>query len=235
MFAYRETCDVGPGATRVEVAFTDASLDLQHRPEKRDGFAASLAALEAEAGLTFARLNQVHGDGVVEVREPWAAGPTDDVPEGDALVTAGRGIGLMIRVADCVPIVLADPVAGVIGAVHAGRQGVALDVTTRAVERMRALGARDIRAWVGPHVCGGCYEVPAAMRSEVAALVPATYAATRWGTPALDLGAGVTAQLAKAGIEAIQVGRCTLEDDALHSYRRDAAGAGRIAGLVWQS
>jgi YfiH family protein len=139
----------------------------------------------------------------------------------------------MIRVADCVPVLLADVQAGVVGAAHAGRQGVALDIVGRTVERMRALGADRITAWVGPHVCGRCYEVPEQMRDEVAALVPATRAQTTWGTPSLDLGAGVLAQLGAAGVEAVAVERCTLEDPALHSYRRDGAASGRIAGLVW--
>jgi hypothetical protein len=98
---------------------------------------------------------------------------------------------------------------------------------------MRSLGAGEIRAWIGPHVCGRCYEVPAEMRAEVAKTVPATYAETSWGTPALDLGAGVEAQLAAAGVPAERVPGCTLEDDRFHSYRRDGAAAGRIAGLVW--
>lgn len=225
MFAFRESVCFDPApadAGRVEVAFTDASLDV-----RRDD---ALAALQEEAGVPFARLHQVHGDVVV-----LADGPSDSVPTADGQVTAQRGFGLMVRVADCVPVVLADPLTGVIGAAHAGRRGVELDVVTRTVERMRALGARDVRAWIGPHVCGRCYEVPATMRDEVAARVPATYAETSWGTPALDLGAGVGAQLAAAGVPATVVAGCTLEDPTFHSYRRDGDAAGRFAGLVWLS
>jgi len=239
MFAFRDTCDLDPGGPRVEVAFTDGSLDLQWGPDKEAGFAAALASVETAGGVTFARLHQVHGDAVVEVTEPWAAGPRDEVPMADALVSGRRGVGLMIRVADCVPVLLADPARGVVGAAHAGRKGVQIDVVTRTVERMRALGAGSadgaIRAWIGPHVCGRCYEVPDAMRAEVAASVPAAYAETSWGTPALDLGAAVRAQLVAAGVTVTGVDRCTLEDAALHSYRRDGAGSGRLAGLVWLS
>jgi copper oxidase (laccase) domain-containing protein len=73
------------------------------------------------------------------------------------------------------------------------------------------------------------------MRAEVAAQVPQTYAVTRWGTPSLDLGAGVRAQLDELGVGVTEVGRCTLEDLRLHSHRRDGADAGRMAGLVWMS
>lgn len=233
MFAFRDSCALGPApgdGARVEVAFTDASLDLQGNSE---GFAASLAAVVEATGVPFARLTQVHGDTVVRVVDDPPAGPSDDVPSADALVTTRRGIGLMVRVADCVPVLLADPVVGVIGAVHAGRLGLALDIVGRAVGEMRDLGAVDVRAWVGPHVCGRCYEVPAEMRADVAARVPAAWAETSWGTPALDLGAGVASQLERHGVAAEHVNRCTLEDDQLHSHRRDADRAGRIAGLVW--
>jgi copper oxidase (laccase) domain-containing protein len=141
----------------------------------------------------------------------------------------------MVRVADCVPVLLADPIAGVVGAVHSGRPGLALGVAVRAVERMRDAGAGRLVAWVGPHVCGGCYEVPEQLRAEVAARVPAAYAETTWGTPALDIGAGVRAQLEAVDVEVVLAGGCTREDPALHSYRRDGAAAGRLAGLVWMS
>ena len=235
MFAFRDTCDLGPGSPRVEVAFTDASLDLQ---AFQPGFPAALARVVEVAGVPFARLHQVHGDDVLEVVDAAVPAAAEQTPIADALVTVRRDVGLMIRVADCVPIVLADPAAGVIGAVHAGRKGVALDIVGRTTERMRALGATDLRAWVGPHVCGRCYEVPVELREEVAALVPQAYAETSWGTPSLDLGAGVLAQLVAAGVPATRtehVGRCTLEDEGLHSHRRSGEKAGRLAGLVWFS
>jgi YfiH family protein len=232
VFAFRETHDLDPdpaaGGRRVEVAFTDTSLDLQ----EGEGVTAALAVLGAELDVAFARVSQVHGDDVVVVDGATELGG-GAVGVADGVVTRERRTALVIRVADCVPVLLADPAAGVVGAAHAGRLGVELDVVTRTVERMRALGATDVRAWVGPHICGGCYEVPAGMRDEVAAAVPQTYAETTWGTPALDLGAGVTAQLTAAGVDVTVVPGCTREDHGLHSYRRDGAGAGRFAGLVW--
>lgn len=226
MYFFRESTDLDPDSARgarVEVAFTDAALDLREGEE----LTATLAALGADLDVELARSCQVHGDDVVTVEDPTA------VPEADALVTTRRRTALVVRVADCVPVLLADPAAGVVGAAHAGRRGVELDVVTRTVERMRALGARDVRAWIGPHVCGGCYEVPEAMRAEVAERVPPTYAETTWGTPSLDLGAGVAAQLAAAGVEVAVVPGCTREDARLHSHRRDGAASGRFAGLVW--
>ena len=118
------------------------------------------------------------------------------------------------------------------GAVHSGRAGTVASVATAAVERMRELGADEVRAWVGPHVCGSCYEVPATMRDEVAALVPGGGATTSWGTRALDLGAGVRTQLEGVGVAVEQLGACTLEDESTWSHRRDPR-SGRLAGVVW--
>lgn len=234
MFSFRESLDLGPvpadGGHRVEIAFTDATVDLR---EDRAALADSLAAVGAATGVGFARLDQVHGAEVLEAADAPVASPGSRLPVADALVSHRPGAGLMIRVADCVPVLLADPDAGVIGAAHAGRRGVVLGVVPRTVERMRALGADRITAWIGPHICGRCYEVPAAMRDEISAAVPATHTLTSWGTPALDLGAGVAAQLDEAGVGHVAVGGCTREDQALHSHRRDGSASGRLAGLVW--
>ena len=102
---------------------------------------------------------------------------------------------------------------------------------------MRDLGADPARihAWIGPHVCGRCYEVPASMRDDVDAVVPGTATETSWGTPAVDLGAGVRSQLSTVGLETASVeliDRCTREDPDLYSHRRDGASSGRLAGLV---
>ncbi|NYV75166.1 laccase domain-containing protein, partial [Streptomyces sp. UH6] len=90
-----------------------------------------------------------------------------------------------------------------------------------------------IVARTGPSVCGRCYEVPERMRAEVAAVEPAAYAETSWGTPAVDVAAGVHAQLERLGVR--DVGRspvCTMESHDHFSYRRDRA-TGRLAGYVW--
>lgn len=180
-------------------------------------------------------LRQVHGAEVHVLDKSWSgAGAHPHQPlVGDGLVTDQRGVVLMVRVADCVPVLLADPAAGVVGAAHAGRQGMVARVVPRTVAAMRSLGARQIEAWIGPHVCGACYEVPADMREEVAREVPQSWAETSWGTPSVDVGAGVRAQLAEDDVAVAEVGRCTLEDEDLFSYRRQGAQSGRMAGLVW--
>ncbi|MGC5168271.1 polyphenol oxidase family protein [Luteimicrobium sp. DT211] len=202
---------------------------------------ANRVAVAATFGAPLSFMTQVHGRDVIVVdddagRAGAAAGPSDSLGEADALV-GPSGRALAVLVADCVPVLLADPARGLVGCAHAGRNGVAQDVVGAAVDALVGLGARPeaLRAVVGPSVCGACYEVPEAMRADVAARVPATWSRTRAGTPALDLPAGVAAQLAAAGVGQIEVlGVCTLEDERFFSHRRDGreAPTGRFAGVV---
>nr|WP_107907049.1 peptidoglycan editing factor PgeF [Streptomyces chartreusis] len=177
-------------------------------------------------------MNQVHGSDVTVVDGPWRDRP---VPEVDAIVTARRGLALAVLTADCVPVLLADPVAGIVAAAHAGRPGMIAGVVPAALRAMTELGADPARivARTGPAVCGRCYEVPDAMRAEVAADEPTAYAETSWGTPAVDVAAGVHAQLARLGVhDRAQSPVCTLESGDHFSYRRDRT-TGRLAGYVW--
>ncbi|MFJ5259154.1 peptidoglycan editing factor PgeF [Streptomyces sp. NPDC088387] len=177
-------------------------------------------------------MNQVHGNDVVRVDGPWSDGP---VPEVDGLVTATRGLALAVLTADCVPVLLADPVAGVVGAAHAGRPGMIAGVVPATLRAMTALGAVADRIVVrtGPAVCGRCYEVPEEMRADVAVHEPAAHAVTSWGTPAVDVAAGVHAQLDRLGVrDREQSPVCTLESGDHFSYRRDRT-TGRLAGYVW--
>jgi hypothetical protein len=176
-------------------------------------------------------MSQVHGSRVAVVDGPQD-GP---MPETDALVTSRPGLVLCVLAADCVPVLLADPVAGVVAAVHAGREGVRKGVVPATLSAMASLGARarHVTALLGPAVCGSCYEVPGPMQAEVARIVPAAAVRTRAGSPGLDLRAGLAELLTRAGIpEVVQDPRCTVEDRHLFSHRRDGV-TGRQAGLVW--
>lgn len=225
-FLFVDTVPVRAGT--VSVAFTDRRLDLGDLAPDAVR-AAGLAELAGATGATPYLMHQVHGVDVHLVEAP--AEPT---PDADALLTDRTGIALLARAADCVPVLLVAD-SGLVGAVHAGREGVRRGVVSAAVERMRAFGVAGVRGWIGPHICGRCYEVPAEMRAEVAAAVPASWSETSWGTSALDLGAGVRAQLEAAEVSVTEVGGCTREDDRLHSHRRDGSAAGRLAGVVWRA
>jgi len=192
-------------------------------------------------GAPLVFVSQVHADGVVHIGSdlPAPGGSRAEAatpPEADAIVTDLVGTALAVTVADCVPVLMADPDRRLVAAVHAGRAGILAGVVERAVDRLRRLGALELRAVVGPCVCEGCYEVPAAMREEVCARVPAAHGRTRQGTPSLDLRAAVGAHLEEAGVTRVEhVRRCTMEDDAFYSHRRATrAGTttGRFAGVV---
>lgn len=211
----------------IEVAFTDVSLSLgDDAPEEVR--AEALREVAAATGAAPVLMRQVHGTHVELVDDGRARASCD------AMITARPGLALLARAADCVPVLLADPRTGWIAAVHSGRPGLAAGVVPSTVTRLRELGASPAVAWIGPHVCGSCYEVPAGLQEEVTALVPQARSTTSWRTPALDLGAGVRSQLAAAGIDDVRdVGTCTREDAGWPSFRRDGAAATRFAGVVW--
>lgn len=193
--------------------------------------------VERWAGAPVAFATQVHGRDVVVVDGPPPEG-TDSVAVADALVTTRTDVALAVLVADCVPVLLADPEAGVVAAVHAGRGGLVAGVIQAALEVMSGLGADAgrVTAALGPSIAGQSYEVPAELRDEVAAVLPETAATTSWGTPALDLRAGAASVLAACGVQQVRRSdRDTFADADLYSHRRaTAAGTttGRFCGVV---
>ncbi|RMI37363.1 peptidoglycan editing factor PgeF [Streptomyces triticirhizae] len=197
--------------------------------------AANRAAVAADLGLEPARvrwMRQVHGGEVAVAEESPANG---EPPEVDGLVTAERGLALAVVTADCVPVLVADPEAGVAGAAHAGRPGLLAGVVPATVKAMVALGARPERmvARTGPAICGRCYEVPEELARLAGEAVPGSGTTTSWGTPAIDIPAGVRRQLAEAGVADVASSPvCTLESEAHFSYRR-ASTTGRQASYVW--
>ncbi|WP_442951276.1 polyphenol oxidase family protein [Paenarthrobacter sp. Z7-10] len=246
------------------MAFTDTRAgnlafsvgDAAQTAQNRNRLAAGLGL--GRAGIAF--MTQVHGNEVAEIGNPVADGGDGSavaerngsagVGRSEGVGTAGHGAAptadgmvsggtpLAVLVADCVPVVLVGTARDgqpVLAVAHAGRAGVANAVVPRTVDVMRRRGAGEIRAWLGPSVCGECYEVPDSMRAGLAAVEPATHSNTRWGTPALDLPAGVLSQLARAGVAAERIAACTMEEPELFSHRRDGAGEwpGRFAGVVY--
>jgi len=196
--------------------------------------AANRARLASAIGLPADHLvwmNQVHSAQV-----EFVDSPRDQALDAtDALVTRTPRLALAVVTADCVPVLLADARAGVIGAAHAGRVGAANGVVLRTLEEMITQGAhvRDVSVLLGPSVSGPNYEVPEEMAAEVEARLPGSRTTTSRGTPGLDLKAGIARQLRDAGVTAIDIEpRCTAADPALFSHRRDNP-TGRLASLVW--
>lgn len=209
-----------------------AGLNLGvHVGDDVDAVAANRALVAQAVGVRPDHLviaTQVHGRDVAVVDGPWAGA----APEVDGLVSRTPGLALAVLVADCTPVLLSAPAQGVVGVAHAGRQGLAAGIVPAVLEQMGRLGARRVIARVGPSVCGRCYEVPLALREQVAAVAPEARSVTRSGTPSLDIAAGVVAQLAGLEVEVEWLPGCSREREDLYSHRRDAI-TGRYAGLAW--
>lgn len=214
-----------------------ASLNLgQGVGDDPAAVAANRARLAAACGLQpadLAWMHQVHGSDVCYL----GSGTPQPPHPVDSIMTDVPDRALCVLVADCVPVLIADPEAGLIGAAHAGREGMVAGVVPALVGAMAAAGGVTgrMRAVTGPGICGRCYEVPAELQARVAAAVPAARCLTSAGTPGLDITAGVRAQLEAAGVgSAMSAGQCTRESPALFSYRRDGT-TGRFAGVIWRS
>ena len=236
MFLHRET--VG----RVEFVFSDREGGLSDGPwsslnlgtgggDDPSVVERNLALISERLELDrLVRMSQVHGAGVV-----WTDDLADgEVPVADALLTDQPGVGVLVRVADCTPVVLVgldEPVAGV---VHCGREGLVKGVVPAAVAAIRDHGTESFEAWVGPRACGRCYELPEEMADAIAAVVPAARSITSWGTPAVDVGAGVVAQLHELDVPVTDIGaqECTIEDERFFSYRRQGRDSGRLGAVA---
>lgn len=239
MFWHRETTG------RVEVAFTDrhgghsegpfTSLNLgSSAGDDDETVIGNIAGLSEALGVTgLHAMSQVHGSEVAYGDTIRAHG-SGIVPVCDAVVTDQVGVALLVRVADCVPVLLADPGAGLVGAAHAGRAGLVAGVVPAVVSALRERGATSLEAWIGPRAGGCCYEVPEQMAHDVETAVPGTRSTTTWGTASVDVGAGVVSQLVDLGVEVTDLGAhtCTITDEDLFSYRRQGTSSGRFGGVV---
>lgn len=175
-------------------------------------------------GAALVGVYQVHGRDCADVTEPW---DDADRPHADALVTNRPGVLLAIVTADCVPVLLADRAAGVVGAAHAGWKGAIAGITDATVAAMERLGAdrSTITAAIGPCIGASSYEVDAAFAERFIADDAANghyFRAGRAGHAWFDIAAYVAARLAAAGIgraEILDADTCALAGDYF-SYRR---------------
>ncbi len=218
-----------------------ASLDLNDPDDivRAENWQRLLADVGVPGPERVAWLQQVHGDGIVRVSEP--GGPLEPVAEGDALFTTDPGVVLAVRTADCVPVLISGP--GVVAAAHSGWRGTAVDIVGKLVDALvQTVGVPpgELVAAVGPANGGAHYEVGPEVDGGLAStgLPPEAYGhapsprhpETRF---VVDLKAAVAAQLARRGVEQIDVsGTCTFADHAFYSVRRDGSDTGRQVGLI---
>lgn len=197
-----------------------------------------LSEVEARSSPRLVTVHQIHSAHAVEAGD-W---PDDDRPHADALVTNKPGILLGILTADCAPVLLADPGAGVVGAAHAGWRGALGGVTDATIAAMETLGARrkNIAAAIGPCIAMKSYEVDRAFRDRFLADDEANDRFFGEGPtgPHFDLEAYVAHRLAAAGLTRVEtLGLDTYADaDRFYSYRRATyrgeANYGRQISLI---
>lgn len=184
--------------------------------------------------------NQVHGSAVCVVDGGSEVVATRG-RDADALVTRIPGLAVGVRVADCVPILLADPDSGAVAAVHAGWRGCAAEVLDRSLDALEAhagIPPRRLLAAIFPHISERAFEVGDEVVDALTAVAHGVPFVDRTrAKPHVDLGAVVRAQLLARGVPAAQVERvpgCTYgEPERFHSFRRDGKRSGRhLAAIV---
>lgn len=193
--------------------------------------------LELEATRT---VWQVHSATVLQADEhgPGANGPLP--PKADGVITDQPGLGLVMRFADCVPLVFHDPTQGVIGIAHAGWRGTiagAAPATVRALQETFGSRPADLLVGIGPSICGEHYPVG----QEVVAAVEATFGDVEglvWtddaGNSHFDLWAANERALHEAGVNEVEVaGLCTAcRTDEFFSHRAEDGRTGRFGAVV---
>lgn len=219
------------------------SLNLAHDVGDDPGAVTeNLSRLEAAfgGGAPLLRVVQVHGNRVVDAADlladgvgVWTAPP---LVEADAIIAAGLDAVLAVQVADCAPVLLADPGSRTVAALHVGWRGAAGGVVRNAVRRLAqgGINPRSLVAAIGPCICHDCYEVG----DEVARRFPESSDPIEGkpGKHLLDLGYAVEVSLIAAGLTSANIERlpgCSRCDHELFSVRRAAGGnCGRTLGLI---
>ena len=179
--------------------------------------------LSDEIALPISFMDQFHSAEVTIVKS------NEFIPKCDALITTENKLALAVLVADCIPLLLKSEVA--VAAVHVGRAGLMNSIALRTIEMMQELGAERISGYVGPSICGNCYEVSQDIHNDVVIKHPAADTYQKTGRYTLDLVAGLKEQL--RNVILYDHGGCVKEDPNHFSYRRDGI-TGRQAGVIWR-
>jgi YfiH family protein len=181
-------------------------------------------------------LTQVHGADCVEVTGTWQPGAG---PRADAMVTRTPGIALGIITADCAPVLLADPAAGIVAAAHAGWRGAVGGVLESTVDAMRSLGATAIAAAIGPCINQNSYEVGPDLRAAVLARAIADQVffapgrrPDRWQFDLPGYCAHRLAEYGATSITTIAADTCTDGQRFFSHRRRTLAGGGAIGHQI---
>ena len=194
------------------------------------------------------RVRQVHGKGVLRVdpalvgREGFPQALLDERYEYDALITNLPGLALVVTTADCMPLLIHDPVRGAVAAVHAGWRSTAKRIAAEAIRALReAYGTdpADCRVAIGPAIRGCCFEVDRPVADAMGAALPGWEAHTMPARPGhwrLDLAGVNRAILQEAGVRPERIedlGFCTAcRTDLFFSHRAEKGRTGRMMNLI---
>jgi polyphenol oxidase len=195
------------------------------------------AAFDVPPHLLFVT-TQVHGTASVEVS---ASDLIADIAacKADILVSRDPRVTIAIRTADCVPILLAEPVSGAVAAIHAGWRGIVDGVVRAGVKALLACAGSNqitlLHAAVGPHISTEAFEVDAAVGERLQACAPTTDVVYKFsqGKVLVDLRSVVEQQLRACGVQSVAHARgCTVLAPRFFSFRRDGQSSGRMISAI---
>jgi YfiH family protein len=193
--------------------------------KNRDAFLSRMEILESELAVPF----QCHSPTVLRVDR------SGEYDACDALITNQKNVALAVLVADCVPLLLFDPIHSALGAVHAGWRGTVDKIVPRTVEKMKVeyqTNPKQLKAFIGPSAGKCCYEIG----EEVAVMFGIKIVSYEKKRYFLDLKEENRSQLQQQGVPRGNIetsGSCTIcENHVFHSYRRDGKSAGRMMAVI---
>ena len=203
-----------------------------HVKDNQENVIKNREILAEHLAMPLVYIQATHSPNVVNVQSEFPEFHVDT----DALVTRETNLGLVIMSADCAPIVLFDPIAHVVGVVHAGWQGMLVGVVANAVEGMFDLGAEpeNLKAIIGPTISAQNFLATQERFDEVKDIEPVAAVKLANGQLAVDIRKGVKHQLAQFQIKTTDLNICTYDTPELFSFRRDPE-TGRNATVVWLS
>lgn len=206
-----------------------ASGDREEAVTKNRELLAAFAEVEEAYSLFPA---QVHGNHILEVNRPGE----EDRTKADALMTSAAGLAINIQTADCVPVILYDPVRHVASVIHAGWRGTVTDITRKAVQKMVRLYAtqpKDVIACIGPSISPQVYEVGGEVVTKAQAVCGEKVLIQQGNTSCFDLWLANKLQLLEEGVteDHIEIAeQCTFSmPELFFSARRDGPHTGRMA------